>query len=94
MKTLRAYIITAIICISITTIVACIFIADESARRITLGDKSTVIVFGSNDEPLDENEINPLPVIEKIKDGAKKAAEIAPPPISNIYWFFVNFSEK
>lgn len=94
MKIFRAYIITAIICISITTIAACIFIADESAKRITFGDESTVIVFGSKAEPLGENEINPLPVIEKIKDGAKKAAEIAPPPISNIYWFFANFYAK
>lgn len=91
MKIFRAYIIAAIICISLTTIAACIFIADESAKRITLGDESTVIVFSSEDKPLGENEINPLPVIEKIKEGAKKAASIAPPPISNIYWFFVNY---
>lgn len=90
MKILRAYAVTAIICISITSIIACIFIADESAKKISLGDESAVVVFSSTDENLYEQAINPMPIIEKIKKAAEKAASIAPPPVSNIYWFAVN----
>lgn len=90
MKIFRAYAVTAIICISITSIIACIFIADESAKKISLGDESTVVVFSSTDEDIYDDAVNPMPIVEKIKKAAEKAASIAPPPISNIYWFAVN----
>lgn len=90
MKILRAYAVTAIICISITSIIACIFIADESAKKISLGYESAVVVFDSTDENLHEEAVNPMPFVEKIKRAAEKAASIAPPPVSNIYWFAVN----
>ncbi|MBE6772341.1 MAG: hypothetical protein E7547_09410 [Ruminococcaceae bacterium] len=90
MKILRAYAVTAIICISLTSIIACVFIADESAKKISLGDESAVVVFSSTDENLYEKAVNPMPIFEKIKNAAEKAASIAPPPVSNIYWFAVN----
>lgn len=90
MKIFRAYAVTAIICLSLTSIFACIFIADESAKKITLGDESAVVVLSSADEKLYEQAVNPMPIIEKIKQAAERAASIAPPPVSNIYWFAVN----
>ena len=56
MKLFRAYIITVVICISIFSTVACIFIVDENARKISLGDEYTVITM---------EEIKP--VIQEIK---------------------------
>lgn len=94
MKIFRAYIITAIVCISLTVSTACIFIADENAKKISLGSESAVVVINSDNNKLKENEINPVPFIEKIKETAKKAASIAPPPISNIYWFSVNIENS
>ncbi len=90
MKLFRAYIITAVVCISLTVMTACIFIADENTRIIGLGQESAVLVINSSDEKLYDDTVNPMPVIEKIKEAAKKAAGFAPPPISNIYWFVVN----
>lgn len=87
MKILRAYIITVIACISISSTVACIFIADENAKKISLGEEATVVVMSNSNEALDETGINPLSEIKKINEGIKKAASIAPPPVSNIYWF-------
>mgnify|MGYP003308380471 CR=1 FL=1 len=55
MKILRTYAVTAIICISLTAIIACIFIADENAKRITLGNESSVAVINSSAEKLEEN---------------------------------------
>lgn len=43
MKLLRIYIITVIAVASITAFAASVFIADENARRITLGENSPVI---------------------------------------------------
>ena len=93
MKFFRAYIITAIVCLCITACTCAIFIADENAKRITLNEKSAVLVLNSANESLYDDAVNPLPIILKLKEAAKKAASIAPPPISNIYWFSVN-SEK
>lgn len=90
MKFFRAYIITAVVCLSITTSLSAIFIADENAKKITLGQEHTVLVFSSTDEKFYPDSYNPMPIIEKLKKGAEKAAGIAPPPISNIYWFVVN----
>ena len=90
MKFFRAYIITAVVCLSITTSLSAIFIADENAKKITLGQDSAMLVFGSNDESFYPDSYNPMPLIEKLKNGIEKAAGIAPPPISNIYWFVVN----
>ncbi len=86
MKILRAYAVTAIICLSLTSIISGIFVADENARKISLGSESAVVVISSNDEKLNENAINISPALEKLKEAAKKAASIAPPPINNIYW--------
>ena len=52
MKLLRAYAVTAIICLSLTSIISGIFIADENTKRVSLGTKSTVVVMGSGDEKL------------------------------------------
>lgn len=93
MRIFRAYIIAAIVCISITTTTACIFIADENAKKISLGEESAVVVLNSSDEKLYDDTVNPLPALRKIEEAAKKAAGFAPPPISNIHWFLVN-SEK
>lgn len=86
----RAYIITAVVCLSITASLSAIFVADENAKKITLGQENTVLVFSSADEKFYPDSLNPMPVLEKLKKGAEKAASIAPPPISNIYWFVVN----
>ena len=90
MKIIRAYIITAVICLCITSSVAGIFVADENAKKITLGQENAVLVLSSSDEKYYSDCVNPLPLLEKLKKGAEKAASIAPPPISNIYWFYVN----
>lgn len=93
MKIFRAYVITVIACLSITVLTACMFIADENAKKISLGEEHAIIVLNSAEASLDEKAINPLPFFSKLKENAKKAASIAPPPISNIYWLIVN-SEK
>ena len=74
---------------SITALTASVFVADESAKKITLGEKATVVVIGSREAPASENEIDVSPLLKKIKDEIKKAAGIAPPPISNFYWIAV-----
>lgn len=93
MKLFRAYIIAAVVCISITTMTGCIFIADETAKKVSLGEESAVVVLSSTDEKLYDDTVNPMPVIEKIKEAAKKAAAFAPLPINSIYWCAVS-SEK
>jgi len=90
MKIFRAYIITAVVCLCLTSSIAAIFVADENAKKITLGQENTVLVLSSADEKYYSDPINPLPFLEKLKEGAEKAASIAPPPISNIYWFVIN----
>ncbi len=90
MKIFRAYIITAAVCLCITSAVAAIFVADENAKKITLGQENAVLVLSSADEKYYSDPVNPLPFLEKLKNGAEKAASIAPPPINNIYWFVVN----
>ena len=90
MKILRAYAVAVIICLSITSIISGIFIADENARKITLGDETAVVVISSDDEKVNEGDMNISPALEMLKKGIKKAAGFAPPPISNIYWFAVN----
>lgn len=86
MKILRAYAVTAIICLSLTSIISGIFVADENARKISLGTKSAVVVISSGDKKLNEGDVNISPALEKLKEAAKKAASIAPPPVNNIYW--------
>ena len=88
MKIIRAYILTAIACISITSFIACVFIADENAKRITLGQDYAVMVLTSDDEKRHDEAVNAAPILKKIEEGATKAASIAPPPISNLYWIF------
>ncbi len=92
-KIIRYYIITVIVCLSITALTACVFVADENARKISLGQEFAVVVMNTSAEKYYDSAVNALPVIEKIKNGAKRAASIAPPPLSNIYWIIVN-SEK
>ena len=86
MKILRAYIITVIACISIVSTIACFFIADENAKKISLGEDFTVVVMDENKEN-SENSVNYLPEIKKITEKIKRVASIAPPPVNNIYWF-------
>lgn len=90
MKILRAYAVTAIICLSLTSIAACIFIADENTKKISVGSESAVVVMSTSDEKLYENAVNPSAVIGKIMNAAEKAAGFAPPPFNNLYWFAVN----
>lgn len=90
MKILRAYAVAAMICLSITSVTACIFIADENAKKISLGSESAVAVINSSDEELYANAVNLSHILIKIKNTAEKAASIAPPPLSNIYWFVIN----
>ena len=90
MKIIRAYAVAVIICLSLTSIISGIFIADENARKITLGDETAVVVINSGDKKLGEGDVDISPALEKLKNAAKKAAGFAPPPVSNIYWFAVN----
>lgn len=90
MKILRAYAVAVMICVSITSVAACVFVADENAKKISFGYESTVAVINSADENLYENAVDFSPVLTKIKNAVKKAASIAPPPVNNIYWFVVN----
>lgn len=60
MKLFRAYIITVIVCISVSSILACIFIADENARKISLGENYSVVTA----EELD-------PLLQRIKKAAE-----------------------
>lgn len=85
-KLFRAYIIVAVVCISITVMAGCIFIADETARMVSMGEETAVVVLNSTDEKLYEDSVNPLPMLEKLKKAAEKAAAFAPPPVNNIYW--------
>lgn len=94
MKIFRAYIITVIACISIASTVACIFIADENARKISLGEEYAVVVMNNSEESLDENTVNALPALQKTAEKIKKAASIAPPPVSNIYWFIKGIEQS
>ncbi len=90
MKILRAYAVAVMICLSITSVTACIFVADENARKISLGNESAVAVINSSDEGLYENAVDFSRYLIKIKNATEKAASISPPPLSNIYWFIVN----
>ncbi len=94
MKIIRYYIITAIVCISITALTACVFVADENAKKISLGQDFAVVVMNPSAEEYFDTAVNPLPLLEKIKNGAKRAASIAPPPVSNIYWIVVNSGKE
>ena len=78
------------ICLSVTSVTACIFVADENARRISLGSENAVAVVSSSDEELYENAVNVSDILIKIKNATEKAASIAPPPLSNIYWLIIN----
>lgn len=91
MKILRVYIITVILCISIFSTVACIFIADENARKIALGEEYAVVAMNNSAE---KSAANPLPVIDRIAEEIKRAASIAPPPINNIYWLMKEIAEN
>lgn len=90
MKIIRAYIITAAVCLCVTSAISAFFVADETARKITLGEEYAVLVLSSADENFYSDPFNPLPLLKKLKEGAEKAAGFAPPPIGNIYWFVVN----
>lgn len=81
-------------CISIASTVACIFIADENARKISLGEEHAVVVMSNSEESLNENTVNALPALQKVAENIKKAASIAPPPFSNIYWFIKGITQS
>lgn len=89
-KIFRAYIITAAVCLCITSAIAGIFVAEENAEKIMLGQQTAVLVLNSTDEKYYSDTVNPVPFLKKLKESAEKAASIAPPPISNIYWFVFN----
>ncbi len=87
MKLFRAYIITVVVCISIATMTGCFFIADETAKKVSLGEESAVVVINSADEKLYGNTVNITPVIEKFIQTIKKAAAYMPPPVNSVYYF-------
>lgn len=74
---------------SITASAAFIFIADENAKKISLGTENAVLVMGSSDKRLSARETDISSAAEKAAEILKKAAGIAPPPVSNIYWLIV-----
>lgn len=86
MKLFRAYIIAVVACMSIATMTGCIFIADETAKKVSFGEESAVVVINSTDEKLYDNTVNIAPVIEKISETIKKAAAFLPPPVNSIYY--------
>ena len=90
MKVLRAYAVTVIMCLSVTAVIACIFVADENAKKISLGHESAVAVMNFSGEKLSENAVDYSEYLEKVISAAKKAAGFTPPPFNNIYWFAVN----
>ncbi len=93
MKIIRAYALTVIAVLSITAVASSLFIADENARKISLGQEYAVFVLSSSDEKQNGETVNLFPMLRKAAENAKRAASIAPPPISNIYWLIIN-SEK
>lgn len=67
MKYLRRYAFVAIFCMSITFIAAGILAADESAKRISLGETQQVVICGEEaqvNEPAQVTDIRPT--LEKI----------------------------
>ena len=80
MKLFRAYIITVIISISIASTVACVFIADENARKISLGEEYTVVVMKNSAQKVEEYEVNSLPMLTEVAESIEKAARFLPPP--------------
>lgn len=86
MKLFRAYIIAVVVCISIAIMTGCIFIADETAKKVSLGEESAVVVINSVDEKLYDNTVNIAPITEKLAETIKKAAAFLPPPINSIYY--------
>jgi hypothetical protein len=93
MKILRAYAVTVVICLSLMSVASCVFLADESAKKVVLGSESAVLVMNSTDEKIYGQAYNLTPITEKLAELVKKAAGLAPAPISNIYWFAVNISK-
>lgn len=69
---------------SITALTASVFVADENARKITLGERIAVVVIGSREKPTANTEFDILPILQKIEEEIKKAAGFAPPPIDDI----------
>lgn len=90
MKLVRKYVVTAAILLCLTSATACVFIADENARRIGFGLESVELVVGAPHEKFGPDALDALPIIRKTVSAIKKAASLAPPPVGNIYWFAVN----
>ena len=68
MKIFRAYIITVIACISIASIISCVFIADENARKISLGEDFAVVAMKDYSDFSEKNMLNPLPMLNSIAE--------------------------
>ena len=65
MKFFRIYLIAVMIIASITVLTASVFVADENARKITLGEKNEVVVIGNREKPASNNEFDILPILKK-----------------------------
>lgn len=85
MEIFRKYIIAVILCISLTLVTVCIFEADDTAKQVTLGSERTVLVLGSPSERVGNDALDISCYLDKAVKIIKQAAEIAPPPVSNIY---------
>lgn len=88
LKLIRNYITVIMICASLTFCAAGILSADESARRVVLGEQNAVLVLNSTGRSPANAAEDISPILRKAAEITEKAVLFAPPPISNIYWFF------
>lgn len=84
----RKYVIIMVVFICLTFAVSCVFIADESARKVCLGDSGAMLAFGSTSESIGNNITDISPYIGRLTEIMKRAAVIAPPPVSSFYYLF------
>ncbi len=85
MKTFRIYIVCAIFIVSSTLGCAFVCVADENARKISLGAQSAAVAVSFSNEELPSETTNLLETVSKLKENAKKAAGFIPPPFGCLY---------
>ncbi len=81
MRYLRRYAAVAIFCVALTVIASGMIAADESARRISLGEPQRVVVFGENarvNEPAEVTDIKPAvtAIIEYIEETKNRILQL------------------
>ena len=79
MKYLRRYFLFALAILSVVTVAAGVFAVNESARRVSLGETQSVIVYGDAhiNEPADVTDIEPvikraIGYLENAKNGLQE----------------------